>query len=116
MEKSKIASRFIEFFLCRPLVIPAVLIILVDLIYVNLRLGWEPTLNPSGQQVQIQGFVRDKAFDDKGNIKSITISDTICYVNNIGAPIGSFIKLSGRAYPMEGAMNRCGFDQKKYYA
>ncbi len=116
MEKSKIASRFIEFFLCRPLVIPAVLIILVDLIYVNLRLGWEPAVNPSGQQVQIQGFVRDKAFDDKGNIKSITISDTICYVNNIEAPIGSFIKLSGRAYPMEGAMNRGGFDQRKYYA
>ncbi|MBR6004269.1 MAG: ComEC/Rec2 family competence protein, partial [Lachnospiraceae bacterium] len=73
-------------------------------------------VNQNGQQTYISGTVRDKAFDEGGKLKSITVGDTICYVNNSDIKIGSFVKLSGKVYPMESAMNRGGFDHKKYYA
>lgn len=116
MKKSRTVLRFIDFLSCRPLIVPAVLILLFDLAYVNLKLPDESNVNPNGQHVCIQGIARDKAFDENGKIKSITVGDTICYVNNVDAQIGSLVKLSGKAYPTEGAMNRGGFDQKKYYA
>ena len=112
----KALKTVLQFISCRPLIVPALLVLTVDLFYVNSEMRKDYAVNQSGQHTYISGTVRDKAFDENGNLKSITVGDTICYVNKGDIQIGSFVKLSGKVYPMESAMNRGGFDHKKYYA
>ena len=98
-------------------------ILFADLIYVNLIFTWpgvEFTGGKESQTATIKGKVRDKAYDENGNLKSITVGKALCYVNNTDfagkePQLGSIMKVVGNIKPIEGPMNPGEFDRKTYY-
>lgn len=121
MKKLKIISRFIDPFKIRPLLSVAIIVLIVDLFYVNTIYKW-PTLDESGNSSEtacVYGKVREKTYDENGNLKTIIVGDTLCYVNNVPGDkepaVGSTVKATGDRTAFELPMNPGGFNQKYYY-
>lgn len=120
MKKSRMISWLTDVFYVRPIVIVACLIVFADFIYVNYMFQY-PTLNDrNGQKASIQGKIREKTYDEDGTVKSITIGQTMCYVNKLvdrdKIRIGDYVNLHGELYEFEPPMNVGEADLKKYYA
>lgn len=121
MKKSKIISEFIKAFKTRPIVFFALAVLLVDICYVNLLFRWpEVPLEASSKENSATGRVRSKEYDETGLLKSVTIDDTLCYVNkctDVEDPnIGSIVKITGSFSLFEAPYNYGEFNSKKYYA
>ena len=126
MRRLKILSRLIDWSKVRPLTVVAMAVILVDLIYVNSIYqapGLSALVKGSGTSainVVYTGKVREKAFDDTGSLKSITVGKIVCYVNQGGdsteiPTIGSTVTVRGSIREIEGPMNPGEFNRKNYY-
>ena len=126
MRRLKIISPLIESAKTRPLIAAALVILLIDLIYVN-YIFIRPTPGPGEEHIVtstanavLTGVLRDKTFDETGNIKSITVGRTMCYVNRInteqtGVKLGATVRVRGSIKEMEGPMNPGEFNRKNYY-
>ncbi|MBO4679570.1 MAG: DNA internalization-related competence protein ComEC/Rec2 [Lachnospiraceae bacterium] len=122
MRRLKIISKLIDFAKVRPLFVMVAAVVLIDTIYVNLWFRW-PAVQGAGagqrQTAENQGKVIDRAFDENGNLKSITVGKAICYVNNgepdFNPPLDSTLKVSGSIKTIEGPMNPGEFNRKTYY-
>lgn len=123
MKRLKILSKLINLWRVRPLFVMAALIVILDTIYVNLLFKWPRAAIYGGNQVKeatIQGRVRDKTFDDDGKLKSITVGNCLCYVNqtthnDFTPALDSTLMVTGSIKTIEGPMNPGEFDRKTYY-
>ncbi len=120
MKKLKTVSVLSDVFFTRPLFIIAILILLSDVIYVNLFWKYQNLSRENGEYARISGYIKDKAFDADGKVKSVVVENTMCYVNNVAnaskLTIGSYVTVSGALYEYEEPMNYGEFNQRKYYA
>ena len=97
-------------------------VLLVVTFYVNLLFAW-PELGEiveiEHKTVVVTGKVKDKAFDDNGMVKSVTVGKTICYVNKTKLSnepkLGANVKVIGDIKAIEGPMNPGEFNRKSYY-
>jgi len=116
---SRMKSVLIKAVLGRPLLGFSVLLLLIDILYVNYVWSYPKGNFSEAQMCTITGKVRDKAYDEKGKLKSFVVSNYLCYVNNdaLQEPfVGSKVKVYGEISDFEGPMNYGEFDKQKYYA
>ena len=123
MKRLKIISKLTDFWRVRPVFVIVVAVLAIDGIYVNLSLGRFGTSNAAGNRqniVNIQGRVTNKAYDENDELKSVTVGNTLCYVNNTDAfdttpVIGETVKFSGKIKTIDSPMNPGEFNKKTYY-
>lgn len=126
MKRLRILSWLIEFARVRPLVVVALLVICVDLIYVNLLFrspnlkSGDATAVTSAENVTIKGKIREKNFDETGKVKSVVVGNVLCYVNCETVDQGRFklgatVAVGGDIKEIEGPMNPGEFNRKNYY-
>ncbi len=121
MKRLKIILRFIEPFKIRPLFLAAIIILIIDIIYVNLIFKW-PSAGKSKDSSStscICGKVREKNYDEEGRLKTMIVEDTLCYVNNVPSgrepSVGSLVKATGDRVEFTLPMNKGGFNQRNFY-
>lgn len=115
MKRLKTVLLFIK---VRPLPFLAALVLLINILYVNLFFAW-PRSDNTDSNAQISGVVKEKGIDEYGNLKTIVIGDTLCYVNNAKdhsyISIGSKVSVIGKVSCFSEPMNKGEFNQKEYY-
>lgn len=118
MKKLKTISLLNDLLKVRPLTLVALAVLICDILYVNLLFKYpEP---PIQENTTVRGIVRDKNLDENDSLKSITVGDTLCYVNKMqdcsDVSIGDTVLIKGSVFAYENAMNFGEFDAKKYNA
>lgn len=118
LKKSKTVLWLIELFKVRPIVIAGGIVILLDILYVNLIFNI-PKVRGKDQNVTVSGKISGLAMDADGSVKSLTVGNTLCYVNKIpGLELspGNTVSVRGRLSSFDTPMNPGEFDMQKYYA
>lgn len=96
----------------RPLLLFFFLFCFADLIFSELTIR---KINvPASSMITLTGYVRDKEYDENDNVKSITVGNVLCYVNQ-EFEIGSFVEITGKARSFSEPLNRGAFNQLRYY-
>lgn len=118
MKRLKTISLLNNLLKIRPITLAALAVLLCDILYVNLI--FEYPNPPIQENTTVKGIVRDKSLDENDSLKSITVGDTLCYVNKISScsdiSIGDTVLVKGSVFAYENAMNFGEFDAKKYNA
>lgn len=118
MQRSRTSLRFVNL-VRRPFLLAAVLVSVACLIYVKLFYKDPPLPGAPGETVTLCGKVRDKNYDEEGNLKSFTVGDALCACSDtdfVSEPkIGSMVSFSGTLREFRKPMNRGGFDERAYH-
>lgn len=110
---NSIISKHFSDFSGRPLLILFIIVIFADLLYVSFT---KNSFSIAETKITLTGPIREKAYDDEGNIKSITVGNVLCYVNHVSdLHIGSLVSLTGTSHNFSAPMNLGGFNAKSYY-
>lgn len=97
----------------RPLLIVFLAAILIDLIYIRFTVNSAP-INET--EISATGKIREKSYNTDGSLKSITIGNVLCYVNQaLDLHIGSTVTVRGTARNFSTPMNLGEFNAKTYY-